>query len=113
VGNGFSSFMLGAVFNANLGIPQFSHPRQKSFDLFVQDNFKVTSRLTLNLGVRWDVTLPGHYQAGQWENFDLTAVNPAWAPYPGAWEFSKNSGTTFQTNNDLHQFGPHIGGAYQ
>jgi Carboxypeptidase regulatory-like domain/TonB dependent receptor len=113
VGNGFSSFMLGAVFNANLGVPQFSHPRQKSFDLFVQDNFKVTSRLTLNLGVRWDVTLPGHDQAGQWENFDLTAVNPAWAPYPGAWEFSKNSGTTFQTNNDLHQFGPHVGGAYQ
>ncbi len=57
--------------------------------------------------------MPGHDALGQWENFDLNAVNPAWAPYPGAWEFSKNSGTTFQTNNDLHQFGPHIGGAYQ
>ncbi len=44
VGSGFSSFMLGAVFNAYLGVPQYSHPRQKSFDLFAQDNFKVTSR---------------------------------------------------------------------
>lgn len=113
VGSGFANMMLGDVNSANLAEANIQDPRQKSFALFAQDDFKVNPNLTLNLGLRWDVTLPGHMANGTWENFDTTVTNPNWAPYAGAWVFSKNSGTTFETETPLHQFGPHIGGAYK
>jgi hypothetical protein len=113
VGSGFANFMLGNVYSGSEAVNEFEYPRQKFFGLFAVDDFKFNPKLTLNLGLRWDVNLPGHEQAGRWENFDLTANNPNWGAYKGAWVFSQNSGTTFYTKNDLHQFGPHVGFAYQ
>lgn len=41
--------------------------------LFAQDDWKVTPRLTANIGMTWDFTFAGHQQDGHWTNFDLTA----------------------------------------
>jgi hypothetical protein len=113
VGSGFASFMLGNVQSANEQITQSAYPRQKFLALFLQDNYKATPKLTLNAGLRWDYTFEGHEQAGRWQNFDLTAQNPLWGTYPGAWKFVTNSGQSFETNEDYLQFGPRLGGAYQ
>jgi hypothetical protein len=113
VGNGFANFMLGDVQSASSQVPAYSYPRQKYLHLFAQDDMKVNPKLTLNLGILWDYTFRGHEQAGRWTNFDVTAQNPLWAPYDGAWTFTNNSGDSFETNEFHHQFGPHIGAAYQ
>ena len=112
VGSSFASMMLGNVNYATLYQPQTYYPRQKILTLFTQDDIKVSSKFTLNIGVGVSDPLAGHMASGQWENFDLTATNPNWAPYTGAWEFSQNSGTTFEKNNYI-KFGPHVGGAYR
>ena len=72
---------------------------------FVQDDFRVTQRLTLNLGIRWDIlTWPIEVQDRQ-ANFDLTT---------GAIIVAGSNGAPRQLiPNDYHNFGPRLGFAYQ
>jgi hypothetical protein len=112
VGNGFAEMLMGNVHSSNLYGANSYNPRQKYTAFFAQDDFKVNPKLTLNLGLRWDITMPGHMGNGAWENFDPHVVNPNWAPYGGAWVFSNGAGTTFEKNVPLDQFGPHLGAAY-
>ncbi len=113
VGSAFANLLLGNVQSASQNIPYPTYPRQKYITAFAQDDWKVNHRLTLNLGVTWDFTFAGHQADSHWTNFDLSQQNPLWGTYKGAWTFAQNSGSTFQTDNSLHQFGPHVGGAYQ
>jgi len=112
VGSAFATEMLGDVQSASKAITQLNYPRQKSTALFVEDAYKATPKLTLNLGLRWDFNFRGHEQTGRWQNFDLTQQNPLWGNYPGAWVFAANSGQSFDTNQYYLQFAPRIGGAY-
>ncbi len=113
VGSAFANLLLGNVQSASQNVPYPTYPRQKYINAFAQDDWKVNKRLTMNLGLTWIFTFAGHQADGHWTNFDLTKQNPAWGTYKGAWTFAQNSGSTFQTDNSLHQFGPHLGGAYQ
>ena len=72
---------------------------------FAQDDFRVTRRLTLNLGLRYDVlTWPVEVDNRQ-ANFDLTT---------GALVVAGSNGS-LRTSipNDYHDFGPRLGFAYQ
>lgn len=94
-GNGFASFLLGAVDNANLY--QTSHfPRWLNayYAVFVQDDFKVSSTLTLNLGIRYNLDLPRLESFNNTSNFSPTAPNPAAGNRLGALIF----GTTCNCN---------------
>lgn len=113
VGFGFANFMLGDVQSASQAVPNPSYDRRKLFDLFVQDDIKVTPKLTVNAGLRWDVNLPLHEKYGHWTNWDMSAQNPLWGSYKGAWTFAKNGSDSFEKYNDYKQFGPHIGASYQ
>jgi len=54
-GNGFADFLLGyANSYSQLAIQDAGHWPNQSYDAYVQDNWKVSPRLTLNLGLRWD-----------------------------------------------------------
>lgn len=112
IGSPFAAFLLGDVYSADLAANNHENPRQKVMGLFAQDDFQVNRKLTLNLGLRWDLTLPGHMPNGTWENFDITQTNPAWAPYDGAWTFA-GPGESFEKYVPLYQFGPHLGFAYE
>jgi len=57
-GNNLSDFMLGDVTAFTQSAGQFYNYAHAEGDLFVQDNWRVTPRLTINMGLRWDPWWP-------------------------------------------------------
>lgn len=58
-GQALASFLLGlpVIAQRQAGLPSMNM-RQTAFDIFVQDDWRVTSRLTLNLGLRYELSTP-------------------------------------------------------
>ncbi|HEX4947117.1 MAG TPA: TonB-dependent receptor [Blastocatellia bacterium] len=55
----FADFMMGYLHTVELGdVPKASEFRNTQFSLYVQDDWNVTPRFTLNLGLRYDVLGP-------------------------------------------------------
>ncbi|HEX3683234.1 MAG TPA: carboxypeptidase regulatory-like domain-containing protein [Bryobacteraceae bacterium] len=111
VGFGFASFLLGDVRSASESTPLDLYGRRKAMSLFAQDNWKVTPKLTMNIGLRWDATFRFHEKYGHWANFDLNAIDPNLG-IKGAVVYANGGGDSFEKNEDWHNFGPQIGIAY-
>lgn len=114
-GYSLASFLLGDVDSANLNA--FAHyPRytQNYYALFVQDDFKVTQNLTLNLGLRWEVDTPRKEADNYTSNFDPAIPNPGADGRPGALVFASNcNGCNVEWAKTFYDnFGPRIGFAY-
>lgn len=112
VGFSFASFMLGTVQSASetTGVPL--HSRRDQFALFGEDDFRVNTRLTLNLGLRWDVTTPLTEKDGRWTVFDPNVTDPT-IGIKGMDVFANSGSKSFEGSPDYKQFGPHVGFAYQ
>jgi hypothetical protein len=116
-GDGFASFLLGSVSSgvwSDLG--NLSRHRFSAMSLYVQDDFKVTSRLTLNIGLRHDLFWPLSDSKGRLSAFDPTVPNPAADGLPGALVFA-GDGPGHTGSNRLQElykraFGPRVGFAY-
>jgi hypothetical protein len=112
-GFGYASFLLGQVDNkASESVAYNLYGRQKGIFLYGQDSFKATSKLTLNLGLRWNYNFRFHEKYGRWANFDLNAIDPTYG-VPGKLVFAKNGDDSFYKNEYARNFGPTIGFAYQ
>jgi hypothetical protein len=114
-GNSFASFLLGNVDSAT-ALVYAHYPRYTTWygSIFAQDDFRLTPRLTLNLGFRWSVDTPRTEAKGFTSNFDPTLPNAAAGGLPGALEF----GTTCHCSGRwahtyLKDFAPRVGFAYQ
>ena len=99
-GNAFASMLLGALSATNSGIDNNVLPNYawNYAAPWIQDDWKVTSRLTVNLGLRWDLNTPPIEEADQMNYvFDPDVVNPVSARinqtrFPG---YSVKGGLTF------------------
>jgi hypothetical protein len=77
-GNDYADFLLGYASNyAENAYKGTGHWNAISPDAYIQDNWRATSRLTLNLGLRWDA-IPHTYEANNNQsNFYPNLYNPA------------------------------------
>ncbi len=80
-GNDFADFLLGTASSYNeLAVQDHGFWNNVSWAAYVQDNWRVNHRLTLNLGLRWD-GVPHTYEANnRMGNFYPNLYNPADAP---------------------------------
>jgi hypothetical protein len=56
---------------SKIGFPGFVGVRDSNWDFYVQDDWRVTRRLTLNLGLRYDYNTAWSAGSGQEQNFDF------------------------------------------
>ena len=116
-GNGFASFLLGAVDNARYNVlAVVPGNRYRYFATYFQDDWKVSSRLTLNLGLRYEIFFPRTESFNNFSGFDPTVPNPAAGDIPGAIAFlgdgpGRNGRTSF-ADTWYKGFGPRFGFAY-
>ncbi|MCW5980749.1 MAG: TonB-dependent receptor [Bryobacteraceae bacterium] len=117
-GNSWASFLLGDVYNASAFFPFLqSGNRNGYYSLWANDDWKVTPRLTLNLGFRWEVQ-PGFTDPNNRISFmDPTVPNPGAGGLPGAYIFAGDcqgcSGFTSTGNTHWRDFAPRLGFAYR
>jgi hypothetical protein len=70
-GFGYADFLLGIPQTTSLSIPTpYNYIRGTVFGLYAQDDFKVTSKLALNYGLRWDLEPPYQDKNGEIYSFD-------------------------------------------
>lgn len=120
VGFGFASFLLGQVDSASRGVPFSQYGRRDYWAVYFNDDWKLSGRLTLNLGLRWEQTGPLTEKYGNWANFtpDVLTTNPnGYVPIspgvPGALKFATGPDTTFEGNRDWDGFSPRVGVAFR
>jgi hypothetical protein len=70
-GDEFASFMLGAIDYDNISTTNFISSTKQGYAGYIQDNWKFSHKLTLNLGLRYELFSPIGEQFGRQSNFDL------------------------------------------
>jgi hypothetical protein len=116
LGDGMASFLLGTGASGFVQIMPSSFTSNNYTALYIQDDFKVTSRLTLNLGLRYDIENGKRDRFDQLTWFDFDVVSPvaraAGLPdLKGGVRFQGVDGDR-QYPTDWNNFGPRIGLAY-
>ncbi len=110
-GDGLAEFMLGWAAAGNLGNENGENLMANSLAAFVQDDWKVSPRLTVNLGLRYDIFFAPTFPDGRVSNFllDYTQLGPN-GRLP---EIRPQNGSDCGCQQNLHDFGPRLGLAYR
>lgn len=115
-GAGLASFLLGIPGGSAAPAPSLAMTT-KYYALFLQDNYKLNSKLTVNMGIRWEYNSPRTDRFNQFDNFNYSAVPPISAPglnLHGALSFVGVGGVSrYQSKPDLNNFAPRLGLAYR
>ncbi len=112
-GHAFASFLLGAVDNTSRGIVAANPGYRLRYPAFYfSDDWKVTRKLTLNLGLRWEIIGGFNEKAGRMTNIDPAKANDAAGGRPGALVFAEDLGVKGFQNTNYTQIAPRLGFAY-
>jgi hypothetical protein len=115
-GNAFASFMLGAVHQGGFTVPFVGMLRFPYHAVYAQDDWKITPKLTMNIGLRYEINVGAYEKHDKMSNFDPNLPNPAANGYPGALVFlGSGPGRVGRRNlwNNATGWGPRLGVAYQ
>jgi hypothetical protein len=73
-GDDFASFLVGAIDNGQISTTNFISSLRQSYDFYAQDDWKVTPKLTINYGVRYELWSPIGEAFGRQSNFDVNTL---------------------------------------
>jgi hypothetical protein len=116
-GDGLASFLAGAGQGSTPSGGPTQYLSSKYWGVYVQDDWRVTPKLTLNLGIRYDRNMPWIERFNRFTNWDPAATSPLQAPslpsltgglvYPGTNGLPRGEFNTFNK-----EVGPRLGLAY-
>src|ERR1039457_1256474 len=117
-GNPFASLLLGWPSGGQYSATIASAFQQIYTGFFVQDDWRVTPKLTLNLGLRWEYESPMSERYNrQNAGFDINATNPLQSQVPS---MTLKGGLLFTSSSqrlpfvrDLNNWGPRFGASYR
>lgn len=121
-GNGLASLLLGTGVTGDRLFSQYKDTAAQSFYLsgYAQDDWRLTPKLTLNLGVRYEIDTPRTDRYNRLNYFDPSIRSPLAGVVPGLADLRGGLVYVGVDGNPRHQyfwdktnFSPRIGAAYQ
>ena len=112
LGFSYASFLLGLVNNGVVNPPADLKTGKQFWGFYAQDTWKITRRLTLDYGLRYDYDTYPREQYGRMPSVSLAVPNPTVGGRPGGIVYEATCNCNFAKNYAL-AFGPRLGVAYQ
>lgn len=109
-GNGLASMLLGVPIAGTLTFTNPLFLYQKYWGAYFQDDFRITNKLTLNLGFRYEYVTPYAEKFGQVGYFDPSGIEPV-TGLKGVFKWTKPG--EYQSDPNRKNFSPRVGIAYQ
>ena len=111
-GAAFGDFLLGTTSSAAVSTRSISESRQKVVQGYVQDDWAVNSRLTLNAGVRYELALPFYETENKYSNLVLEP-GALYGKVLDASQAGANGYRRSFVDPDFNNFAPRVGLAYK
>ena len=109
----FADFLIGAPVGYSQGQGYPSYGRSRYIGLFAQDSWRARPNLTINYGLRWDVSRPWSEKNGQLETLVLGLDSTRFPGSPTGWVFPGDPGIpSTLAPTRYNNFAPRVGLAY-
>jgi hypothetical protein len=103
-GDALADLLTGQVYQLSANNQEVEDILQKAYAVYLQDDWKVAPRLTINMGLRWEYETP-FYGAAPYENINFN--------FQTGQLIHGNGPTDYLVNPDHRDFGPRVGAAWQ
>ncbi len=113
VGFPYASFFLGMADSAFVRTPQEPTFIKQAYGVYGQDTWKVTPKLTLDYGVRYDYQSSWHEKRHRWSEFGPNVANPSAGNLLGGVQYEDQGTTGEFTNTYPYAVGPRLGAAFE
>jgi len=112
-GSDFADFLIGAPVNYNQCSQQFLDSRTRYGGAYVQDTYKFKPNITLNLGLRWEVSMPWYDTQGKIETIVPGLQSTQFPTAPLGWVVPGDPGIpSTLAPTRYNNFAPRVGIAY-
>jgi Carboxypeptidase regulatory-like domain len=112
-GNAAADLLLGLPNQFTQIAPDANRPRNLEVGAYIQDDWKISQRLTVNLGMRWDPFFPNSDPDGRFAQFRAGLQSTRFAGAPVGYVFPGDPGVPQATiKNRVADFGPRFGFAW-
>jgi hypothetical protein len=112
-GSQYASYLIGGVHSASSTPVAGSAWRRMMYAIYAQDDWRPTTRLTINAGLRYDYMANAYAKQNMFDNVDLTKANGSNSLLMGLVEYAGLNGFGQDFAHENHNdWGPRLGFAY-